>query len=291
VALQIILRHKLDRKLQPIQNLCCASKKGLVSHKHKTLQPARPAFDTKKKIACTLRRCLRSFFQSSYNFSVMTRKKSSNHTTGSELFQPVRMTRSKAAAMAKPSTCTSTDNTTFSKSLPPDLSTNIIPLEMAKPPIPSTPTKRKHIKLEYDDVAPVKQEPSNVRSHQATHVNVEHDPLPPSTPESSPPKKLWESLERVKTDPSIFNTPTKKETLNDENTSPATPTRPKKKSKKESPVKSLSSHPPKNWEQVYEAIKKYRMSEIAPVDEVGCGWLASRDVSPEVRFLTRLFNR
>ncbi|KAI8852785.1 DNA glycosylase [Chytridium lagenaria] len=44
---------------------------------------------------------------------------------------------------------------------------------------------------------------------------------------------------------------------------------------------------PENWKTVYDLIKEFRTNNIAPVDEMGCGGLASTNETPEVyRFQT-----
>ncbi|ORY53484.1 DNA glycosylase [Rhizoclosmatium globosum] len=44
---------------------------------------------------------------------------------------------------------------------------------------------------------------------------------------------------------------------------------------------------PSNFDDVYAAIQQYRKTHTAPVDTIGCGWLADRELAgPEFRFQT-----
>ncbi|KAJ3417452.1 DNA N-glycosylase and apurinic/apyrimidinic (AP) lyase [Chytridiales sp. JEL 0842] len=126
-------------------------------------------------------------------------------------------------------------------------------------------SKRKHVEVEYEAASPktikIKTESEEIKTTVTT-------PVKPS------PTKIWASLERVKSDPSLIADNSRDETSK-------SPT--KGKGKKKSPSSPRKSGPPKNWEEVYELIKQFRLSEpTAPVDVVGCGWLASRDHTPEL---------
>lgn len=57
---------------------------------------------------------------------------------------------------------------------------------------------------------------------------------------------------------------------------------PKIKGRKAKSKDSGPARPPDNWKSVFEAIKEYRKSTLAPVDTMGCERLSERHVDEKV---------
>ncbi|KAJ3331576.1 hypothetical protein HDU76_002800 [Blyttiomyces sp. JEL0837] len=124
-----------------------------------------------------------------------------------------------------------------------------------------TTEQKVKVKLE-NPIDPINKTPTKTASMTKTF----------SASSSTSSVKIWDSLKRIKSEVEE-EVSVKAEQVDIEDM--ATPSK-RKRTKKASPEPG-SVTPPKDWESIYKLIKEYRMNTIAPVDEVGCGWLADRD--------------